>query len=124
MSAPLFRKNSQSGSTSLVVFGKIRFYMVKNASKCFVPLIFAKKYQENIYSQIISRNMLTIGRSYGIRKILAGASCLGTFWSKNIQPFKNNIRMFSFCHRPKSALTPSFVRFVTDNRSEHVCFVI
>ena len=98
--------------------------MVKNASKCFVPLIFAKKYQENIFSQIFSRNMLTIGRSDRISKILAGASCLGTFWQKNIQPFKKNIRMFSSCHRPKSDLTPSFERFLTDKRSEHVRSVV
>ncbi len=32
--------------------------------------------------------------------------------------------MFSFCHCPKSELTPSFERFFTDNRSEHVCSVI
>jgi hypothetical protein len=102
----------------------IRFYIGKNASKCFVPLIFAKKYQENIFFQIISRNMLTVSRSYGKRKIEAGASSLGTFWQKNFQPFENNIRMFSFCHCLKSDLTPSFERFFINKRSEHVCSVI
>jgi hypothetical protein len=47
MFALLFRKKSLSGSPSLVVFGKKRFYLVKYAKKCFVLLIFAEKHQAN-----------------------------------------------------------------------------
>ena len=78
--------------------------MVKNASLCFVPLIFAKKYQENIFSQIISRKMLTIGRSLSKRKSKPKGRALVLFGKKVWQIVKRSlvIQKYSFVYRKLS----------------------